>query len=541
MHPYIPELKEKYRQGKISRREFLRISGLLGLSMTGMATFLASCGPEEATEEPTVAPTTAPPSGPRRGGVIRTVNNCLRMDDIATVQWAQYNIYRNVAEFLAVTNWDNITEPWLLESWEPSEDLMTWTLNLRQGITFNHGPELTADDVVFNFQRWLDPDLGSATAGLMSYLQANNVEKVDDYTVRLHLDSAQIAVPEHLYHYNNAIMPRDFEPPWQDNPVGTGPYTLEEFYPEERAVLRRREGYWRMGADGDPLPYLDGIEFYALTDTAAMVAALTSGEVDMISIDAATLDALEGADDVIISSQVSSYTPVIRMQVDAPPFDDKRVRNAIKACQDREAFLDATYRGYGALGEDHHVAPIHPEYCPMDIPPQDYDLARSLLTEAGYEDGLEVDIAIINDEPYLTMGTLLKAHCEPAGIVINLDIMPSSLYWEQWVDVDFGVTDWMHRSLAVQVLELAYRSGVPWNETHFANDRFDELLTQAQGTYDVEARREIMCELQSILQDEGGVAIPIWGAILWAHKEQVKDFRASSSMLILNGVWLDEE
>ncbi|MBN1180248.1 MAG: ABC transporter substrate-binding protein [Anaerolineae bacterium] len=543
MHPYIPELKEQYRQGKITRREFMRMAALLGLSMSGMATFLASCGPAEtATPEATaVVPATVPAGGPRRGGTLRTVNNCLRMDDIATVQWAQYNVYRNVAEFLAVTDWDNVTVPWLLESWEPSEDLLTWTLNLRHGVTFNHGLEFNADDVMFNFQRWFDPDLGCSTASLMSYLQLANVEKVDDYTVRLHLDTPQIAVPEHLYHYNNAIMPRDFEGVWHENPLGTGPFTLDEFYPEERAILTRREGYWRTGQDGQALPYLDGIQFVALTDTAAMVAALTSGEVDMISINAATLDALEGVPDITISAQVSSYCPLVRMQVDAPPFDNKNVRNAIKACQDRAAILEATYRGYGATGEDHHVAPVHPEYCPMDIPPQDHDLARSLLAEAGYADGLEVNLAVINTEPYMTIATLLKAQCEPAGITINLDVMPSSLYWEQWVDVDFGITDWMHRPLGVMVLDLAYRTGVPWNETHFSNARFDELLDQAQGTYDVEARRELMCELQAILKEEGGIAVPIWGAVLWAHRDAIKNFRSSPSMLILDDVWMDEE
>lgn len=554
MHPYIPELKEKYRKGKVTRREFLRMASLLGLSMGAMTTFLASCSTEEptATPKPTEKPaetvaeaTPVPPEptavpGPKRGGVIRLTHNLQRMDDIATVQWAQYNVYRNVAEFLSVTNQDNITVPWLAERWEPSEDLKTWDFYLNKGIKFNHGKDFTADDVVFTFTRLLDPDTGSSTAQQMSYLQATNIEKVDDHHVRFHLDTPQVAVPEHLYAYNNAIMPTDLELPWSDNPVGTGMYTLEEFYPEERAVLKAREGYWRNGADGKPLPYMDQIEYIYLADTAASIAALTSGEVDLISLTAASLDAVEGMEGIVITSQVSSYTPVIRMNLEKPPFDDKRVRNAIKACQDRPRFLEATYRGYGALGEDHHVAPIHPEYCPMDPPPQDYEKAKALLAEAGYEDGIDLTMSAINTDPYITMAQLLQAQCVPAGINIDLDMMPSSLYWEQWDQVDFGVTDWMHRPLAIQVLDLAYRSGVPWNETHFANEEFDELLTEAQGTYDVEARREIMCRLQTILQEEGGVAIPIWGAVLNARRERVKDFRSGPAMLLLDEVWLDD-
>jgi len=549
MHPYVPELEEKYRQGKVSRREFLRMAALLGMSMSSMTAFLASCAPETvtpeaATEAPTATsapPTPTTPAGPRRGGVLKTVSNCQRMDDIATVQWAQYNIYRHVAEFLAVTNADNVTVPWLLERWEPSEDLKTWDLYLREGIMFNHGPELTADDVIFNVKRWLDPDVGSSTRNLMSYLSPDNVEKVDDYHVRLHLDSPQVAVPEHLYHYNNAIMPQDFEPPWHDNPVGTGPYTLEEFYPEERAILKRREGYWRMGADGEPLPYMDGIQFVYVADVASGVAALTTGEIDLYAVSAASLDALEGVSGIQIASGTSSYTHVLRMRTDREPFDDPRVRNAIKACQDREAFLEATYRGYGALGEDHHVSPAHPEYCPMDPPPQDYEKARALLAEAGYEDGLDVTMAVINSEPNITLAQLLQAQCVGAGINIDLDMMPSSLYWEQWMEVDFGVTSWMHRPLAIMTLELAYRCGGNWNETHWCNDRFDELLTEAQGTFDVEERREIMCEIQTIMKEDAGICIPCWFASLYAHRDRVKDFRASPAQTILNEVWLEEE
>jgi peptide/nickel transport system substrate-binding protein len=561
MHPYIPELQEQYRQGKVSRREFMRMSALLGLSLSGIMSFLASCSPAgeaatstsaPATMAATAVPPTAVPAtatavpvaaGPKRGGVLTLVNNCQRMDDIATVQWAQYDIYRNVAEFLAVTNQDNITVPWLLERWEPSDDLKTWDLFLNKGIKFNHGPELTADDVVFNFKRWLDPDTGSATAGLMGgYLSGDNVEKVDDYTVRLHLDSPQVAIPEHLYHYNNAIMPKDFEPPWTDKPVGTGPYTLDEFLPEERAVLSRREGYWRMGADGEPLPYMDGIRFvYLGGETAAAVAALSTGEIDLTAINAATLDALEGVPGITIASAVSSYTHVIRMRADKAPFDDVNVRNAIKACQDRDQILEATYRGYGALGADFHVAPIHPEYCDKPIPERDIEKAKALLAEAGYPDGLEVSMAVINTDPNITMAQLLKSQCAPAGININLDMMPSSLYWEQWMDVDFGITSWAHRPLAIMTLGLAYKTGVAWNETHWSNARFDELLAEAEGTFDVDQRRELMCEIETIMEEEGPVCIPCWFASLDAHRNRVQNYRSAPIMTMLDEVWLDDE
>jgi peptide/nickel transport system substrate-binding protein len=559
MHTYIRELQEQYRQGKVSRREFMRFAALLGLSMGSITSFLASCAPAAtptAAPAPTKAPTLAPVAGAtpvptqapvskiKRGGELRVVGQVQRLQDPAKAAWFEFNIYRNVAEYLTVTNQDNVTEPWLLEKWQPSDDLKTWTLSLRKGIKFNHGPELKADDVVFNIQRWLDPKTESSISGLMGeYLSGNDVEKVDDYTVKLHLGKPQIGVPEHLFHYPAAILPKDWGGDWIKQPYGTGPFTLEEYIVEERALLKRREGYWRNGEDGQALPYLDSIRFVDLgSDPAPFIAALTAGEVDLTAVTAPLLDALAGFPDIRIATQVSSFTHVIRMRADHKPFDDARVRKAIKICQDREQIRKATMRDYGAIGQDFHVAPIHPEYCPMEPPARDIEMAKKLLADAGYPDGIEIKLATMNAEPIPTIAQLLKEQCAPAGINITLDVMPDSMYWEQWMDVDFGITSWTHRPLATMLLSLAYRTGVPWNESHWSNAEFDDLLTQAEGTLDLEERRKIMCQIQTIMKEEGPVLIPRWAAFLWGHNKKVQNYRgAPHDHIMLYDTWLDPE
>ena len=573
MHSFIPELTEQFQKGKISRREFMRMATLLGLSVS-TASVLAACTSEEAAtptttsqsepttapaaestaaptaasteapgEEPAKVPTEVPAAGtPKRGGEITLSEGLLRFDDPHVSLMTEYNVFRNVAEHLVQVGPDNITRPWLLESWEASDDLLTWTLKIRQGIMFNHGPELTAEDVAYNLNRWIDPDVGSSMVGLFGeYLTPEGIEVVDDYTVVLHLETPQMAVPEHMFHNQAVILPKDFDGNWLENPTGTGPFTLEEYLVEERALLQKREGYWREGADGEPLPYLDSVRFIYLSDTAAEVAALSSGQVDIAGIDANQVAVLEDAG-VLFSSQTSSYTHVFRMRCDQGALADKRLRNAIKACQGREAILEATNRGFGSVGADHHVAPIHPAYCPEDPIPQDYDKARALLEEAGVPDGFTVDLACIDQEPFLTLAQMLKAQCEPAGIIININTMPSSLYWEQWMDVDFGITSWMHRPLATMTMTLAYKSGASWNETHFSNERFDELLVQAEGTLDVEARRELYCEMQQILREEGGIAVPRFNALIYAYTPRVQDFAAAPhDHMLITEVWVDDD
>lgn len=551
VHPYIPELQDLHRQGRVSRREFIRLAALLGVSMSSMGVLLAGCQPQAAAPQPaapagpTAVPATpTPASRIKRGGELKVSGAIYRLVDPAEGNWTEYNVWWFVAEYLAIQTVDNITIPWLLEKWEASEDLKTWTLFCRKGIKFNHGPDFTADDVVFNFKRWLDPNSKSSLKGLFgSYLSANDVEKVDDYTVKLHLSKPQVAVPEHMFHNPAAILSKDFEGDWVKQPVGTGMFTLEEYIVEERAVLKRREGYWRNGEDGKPLPYLDSIRtVYLGSDPAPTVAALQAGDIDAtLNLQPALLEALEGNPNIRIQDHVSSYTHVIRMRADRPPFDNVNLRQAIKACQDRESIREATQRKYGALGEDHHVAPNHPEYTPGEPPKRDIDKAKALLKAAGYENGVTVQLATMDSEPVPTIAQLLKQQCEPAGINIQLNMMPANLYWDQWSEVDFGITSWAHRPLAIMVLGLAYRSGVPWNETHWSNAEFDQLLDQAEATLDLEARRKIISRIQTIMQEEGPVAVPRWNSLTLAAHKKVQDLKpAAHDHLMALETWIDE-
>jgi peptide/nickel transport system substrate-binding protein len=429
----------------------------------------------------------------------------------------------HVAQFLAVTDENNITHPLLLERWEPSEDLQTWTLNLRQGIKHNNGDEFNADDVIFTMNEWLDEDIGSAQFGVVGgYLSPENIERVDDYTVTLHLSRPELAVPEHLFGYAALIMNhRTFEGDFLKAPHGTGPYTLESYAEGERALLRRREDYWRDAPDGDPLPYLDTLEWIDMGDEAsAWIAAIQAGEVGFLDLgSAATPDhyqALKDVPGVTVGGVASARTRVLRMRVDLEPWTDNRVRQALKLCQDREKILQLAYFGEGVVGHDTHVYPGHPEYCEKPIPPYDPEKAKQLLVDAGYPDGLDVSVAVgIGWPDIVSYAEILKEDAAPAGFNITLDTMPNSQYWDIWNQVGLGITSWAHRPLGTMMLNLAYTSDadgnpVPWNETYWVDPEFDELLAEASGTLDVEERRELFCKLEQIQMDRGSIGVPWW-------------------------------
>jgi peptide/nickel transport system substrate-binding protein len=470
------------------------------------------------------------------------------VDHPARLSWVEgANQLRQVAEYLTETGPDNITRPWLLERWEADEAVKTWTLYLRRGITFNNGEALTAADVIFNFEQWLEPEVGSSMASLLSYLKKNNIERVDDYTIRLHLDEPQIGVPEHLFHYPAMILSRRFEGDFLKQPLGSGPFILVDYIQGEQAILQRRSDYWRMGIDGQPLPYLDQLIYLDLAPDAR-VAAMQGGAIDTLFVPRPSdWEALRYAPGLNIQDVSTAETFVLRMRVDQPPWNDVRVRQALKLCQDRAKILEISYSDQGDLALDAHVAPPHPAYCPKPIPAYDPEQAKALLAEAGYPAGLKIKLTTKNDLGEPKIARLLQKLATEGGFEIELNIVEPAKYWSQWTEVNLGLTVWGHRPLETMVLALAYTADehgnpVAWNETHWVDEEFTALLRQAERTLDVAARREIMCQLEEVMQTRGPIGISYWRKAWNITRAEFKNTKAHPTGYdLFYDVWKDSD
>src|SRR6266511_4350265 len=261
-HPYIPTLTRQLVERVIDRREFLRTATLLGMS-AGAAYALAG----SFAGEPWVRPALAQGALPR-GGTFRIGMRCQDLKSPHTYSWIESaNSARQVLDYLAVTGVDNVTRPGLVEKWETSPDLKTWTLRLRKNVKWHSGRAFTADDVVWNLKRVLDPKTGSSVLGLMKGFvmedfetgekddkgnpkkssrlwDANAIQKVDDFTVRLNGKSAQLAVLEQLFHYPLLIMDPAENGEFKVGSNGTGEFTLVANAVGRKQVLKARPGYW---------------------------------------------------------------------------------------------------------------------------------------------------------------------------------------------------------------------------------------------------------------------------------------------------------
>ncbi len=514
-HPAAEMYAREYKTGQLSRREFLVRSTALGLSAAAAYSLIG------------LSPAMAQRATPAKGGTLRIQMGILALKDPRTYDWSEMgNVSRGLVEYLIEYNRDGTFSGVLLEGWEANADATQYTLRLRPGVTWNNGDAFTAADVAANFAAWCDTTVeGNSMAARMGGLvdadtgqaRAGGIVVVDDLTVQINLPAPDITLVPGMADYPAAIMHRDLigtNP--LDHGVGTGAYRFTDYQVGISARLERNpdHSYW-----GDA--YLDEVVFVDLgTDPAAWFAGAEAGEFDMTYQTVGEFVDLFSAVGWDRSDVTTGATVVVRPNQLNAPYDNVEVRRAILEAVDLSVVLELGMNGQGTVGENHHVCPIHPEYA--ELPPMVVDkaAAQARLAAAGHADA---NFTLVSLDDGLTRFTCdaVAAQMRDAGMTVTREVLPGSTFWNDWLNYPFSATEWNHRELGVQILNLAYRSGVAWNETAFANAEFDSLLDQANGIQDANARREVMARLQRIMQEEAVTIVPYWRSLFRHYRPGV--------------------
>lgn len=427
-------------------------------------------------------------------------------------------------------------KPMLATSWEANDDLTSYTFNLREGVKFHHGKEFKAEDVLFSFNRLLDPVLDSPARTTMEVIDSMTI--LDDYTIRFDLTSPSVFFPDVLSIYQAQILPADVDISRLTlEEFGTGPFTMVEHLPNERTVMTKNPDYWEEGR-----PYLDEVVMLPIPEPETRTEALKSGDVDVVFVmqpqSAPGIEAYDGTK--VVQSASASYLN-LSMDTQSAPFDNILVRKAMQAATDREAISQAALFGNGVIANDHPIPPNDPHFAPQYAPPPyDIELAKSLLAEAGYPDGIDVTLYTSTVGPGLVdMAVVMKEKAAPAGIRIDIQQKPEDAFWvDYWIVEPFTTVFWNGRP-PDQALSITTASDSQWNAAHYDNPIIDELIVKARGQ-DLAGRRETYGEIQRILVDEVPRIIPVFQPVLYGARDEVYGIPAHPlGWQILTEAWLD--
>jgi peptide/nickel transport system substrate-binding protein len=431
-------------------------------------------------------------------------------------------IASSVYDYLVDVNPQNTITPRLAREWTVSEDGKIYVFSLIENATFHDGTLFTADDVVWTFDRLRDPEVDSPTKDLYSNIES--VEATDQFEVTFTLKESN---PFFLYDLsdNHALILKADTPDPVSDFMGTGPFKLVSYSPEDRLVVEANEDYFLRDR-----PMLDKIEFIFFNDQTAQVEALRSGQVDLVMLISADLFNTIREEPGLIPLEVATNSfDLVRLRADRAPGDDPRLMQALRLATDRQAIFDLVLQGYGALGKDTPIGPMYSQYFDKDLqlPERDVEAAKQLLTEAGYPDGIDLVLHTPDTGNRPNLAVVLKDQWSEAGIDVEVIVEPESVYYgdDGWLAVDLGITGWGSRPYPQFYIDTMLVCGANWNESHFCDDEFDRLANLAGTTLNEDQRVDAYNQIQALLVDRGPTMIPYFFSQLGAISDKFSDFQ----------------
>ena len=518
----------------LSRRELLAGAG--GVLLAGTA---AACGSSSSTSSTTT--TTTPPGSLKRGGNFRLAVTGGGSGDIIDGQ----SIKTKPDQARLVAGWETLRyydENYKLQNLLADEVTQEkpdqWTIRIKSGIEFHNGKPFTADDVIYSFQRILDPSQGLFGAAGLSSVDPKNIQKMDAHTVRLNLTQADSTIDDQLGQYYNGMVPKGYTTKNSLKYIGTGPFKVQSFVPGQQSVHTRNPHYWQHGQ-----PYFDQVTITDYDNVTAQTNALLAGQADaMTDVPFAQIGTVQSNGGLsILVSQGAGWLPLC-MAIDMPPFNDNRVRQAMRLLVDREAMLTQVLSGYGRIANDLY-SPFDPCF-DSSIPQREPDpeKAKSLLKAAGVS-GASFDLHTTNGAGGMVdSANVFAAQAAAQGITINVHNDPN-YYGKQYLHLAFSVDFWGTRNFLPQVANGSLPAGPPWNcpynETHWpptsgTGSNYIDLYKQAKAAVNPSTRCQIIHEMQMLEYNYGGYIIPFFNNLVDGYSSKVVGFQVSKATLNLD-------
>jgi peptide/nickel transport system substrate-binding protein len=398
-----------------------------------------------------------------------------------------------------------------------------YTITLKDGVKFSTGKLVTAEDLIYSFERVLDPDLAVfGGGGLRPILEKTGLKKIDDHTIEVQLKQPASNFKETLCAYTMAIVPVGYKRFDGDvtTQVGTGPYMLTEFEVGKKSVHVKNPFYWDTGK-----PSFDEVQIIDFADADAMVNAFQADQIDLVNdMPATAIETISSDPNLKFLNSAGGGWLTISMAVDQEPFTDKRVRQAMRLIVDRDAFVEQVTAGYGRVAND-LFSPLDSVYLGDTLPQRKQDIAaaKALLADAGKSD-LTIDLFAPNDTAGLPeMITLFAEQAKEAGITVNAQVIEGATYWgAEYLKRTFATDYWGTRNFLAQVSASSLPTA-PYPDDHWppAGSTFIDDYNAALAEGDDTKRKVITDKMQTELYDDGGLIIPFFGNIIDGYNARV--------------------
>lgn len=522
-------LMELFKQNKLSRRQFINQATALGLT---------------AAISPTLLSSTAWAETPKTGGHLTIGSTGGSTTDSMDPGTLTSNMNQNL-------NWqirNNLVEidhnlkpiPELAESWEATPDAKIWRFKLRKGVEFHNGKTMTAEDVIYSINHHRGEKSKSAAK---AYLKTIKDIKADGkYELIFELSGGSADFPFVLGDYHLTICPDGTKGIEWEKGVGTGPYILEHWEPGVRAFAKRNPHYWKEGRG-----HFNEVETLSIADTNARTNALKTGQINyMDRAELKTVHLMKKMPGINVNATTGTAHYTMPMLIDKKPYDDNNVRMALKHAINRKELLSQILHGYGEPGNDHPIAPTN-RYFAKNLEQIEYDpdKARFYMEKAGMLDHtFNLHAADAAFPGAVDTAIMVKEHAKKAGIKINVVREPDDGYWSNvWMKKEWCMCYWGGRPTEDMMFSVAYSADAPWNDTHWKNDRFNDLLVIARAELDTSKRAKMYEEMQELCRNDGGTIVPMYNQMVEASSDKlahgpISGHMAMDGMRIAERWWL---
>lgn len=450
-----------------------------------------------------------------------------QLDPHSTTSYFAFEVLENVYDTLVEPDEEFNMQPALAESWEVSDDELTWTFHLREGVTFHDGSDFTADDVVYSYRRIIDGELANAWKLTM----LTDVRAVDDHTVEIDVDAPSPTLLSALGGFKGVAIVEEGNAESGDittEPVGTGPFAVDSARPGDSVTLKANEDYWG-GA-----PEVAGVQFRYITEHNTAVAALRSGEIDWTdSIPPQQFGTLDKDQSLHIESVISNDYWYVAMNEAKEPFDDPQVRQAIAYAVDRDSIAQAT--GFGTSEVNQTAIPGSSpwayDYAPFE---RDTDKAQQLLDEAGVSD-LSMELMVTNEYPEtVTAAQVIADNLSDVGISVSITTLDFGSWLDRQGQGDFDalMLGWLGNIDPDDYYYAQHHSEGPSNSQGYSNPEVDKLLDAGRVEMDEGKRHELYEQAAKHIVDDVSYLYLYNPAVIQAHTSRLEGYTIRSDRAV---------